>query len=342
MPLLAQPAAQSVRLIAQGYLEAAVEAARRMDDATDAEALHDFRVAVRRLRTTIRAYRTTLQDSVQPKLYRRLGEIAEETNRVRDADVALAWLQPLKPELRARERVGLHWLIERINARRTKRIEHDLAEARRSFRSAVRRLRKALAIEDAGLDPSFGVVARGTVLAHAQELDQILAAVRAPDGPEVHQARIAAKRLRYLLEPLTEAVPATARVVARLRTLQTRLGELHDVVELEREVRAGVESVAAERAIRLFDAAISGRATPQAARAARGRDPRPGLVAVARRLRARRRSLFATLRANGLKTAGDWQRELGTTLRRLEGSAAASIPIPRSLSRRRTRRVRRV
>lgn len=340
--LLARPAAQSVRLIAQGYLDAAVEAARRMDDAEDAVALHDFRVAVRRLRTTIRAYRTELRDAVRPRLYRRLGEIADETNRVRDADVALAWLQPLQPELSARERVGLRWLIERIESRRTKRIEHDLAEARRSFRGAERRLRAGLTIDEAVPDRPFAALARGTILAQAQQLDEMLAAVGAPDDPEAHQARIAAKRLRYLLEPLTEAVPAAARVVARLRTIQNRLGELHDVLELERAVRAGVESVAAERAIQLFEVAISGHATLKRVQVSRGRDPKPGLVAVARRLRDRRASLFAKLRAHGLKTAGLWRRELATALAPLERSTPAPTPIRQSLSRRRTRRARRV
>jgi CHAD domain-containing protein len=348
--ILARPAAQSVRLIAQAYLDAAVEAARRMDDPKDTEALHDFRVALRRLRSTLRAYRAELKGSARPKLYRRFGEIADETNRVRDADVALAWLQPLTPELSTRERVGLRWLIGRIEAQRTKRIEHDLAEARRSFRGAERRLRNGLAIyrqalqpDEAGPDRPFAAVARGTALAQAQQLDQILAAVRAPDGPEVHRARIAAKRLRYLLEPLTEEVPATAAVVARLRTLQDRLGELHDVLELEHAVRTGVESVAAERAIRLFDVAISDHPTPEAVQVARRRDPKPGLVAVARRLRARHTSLFTALRANGLKTAGTWRREIEAALATLGVSTpAAPVPIPLSLSRRRTRRERRV
>ena len=349
LEILNRPATQSVRLIARGYLDAAAAGARRMDDANDAEALHDFRVALRRLRTTLRAYRAELQDSVRPKLYRRLGDIADETNRVRDADVALAWLRPLKPELSARERVGWRWLIERIEGRRTKRIEHDLAEARRAFRGSERRLRKRLAVyrqalqpDDAAPDRPFAVVARATVLAQAQQLDQILTAVRAPDDPEVHRARIAAKRLRYLLEPLTEAVPATAGIVARLRALQDRLGELHDVLELERAVRAGVESVAAERAIRLFDVAISDHPTPEAVRVARRRDPKPGLVAVARRLRVQRTSRFAELRANGLKTAGTWRHELEAALTPLGASAPAPtpIPIPLSLSRRHTRRER--
>jgi CHAD domain-containing protein len=342
--ILAWPATRSVQLIARGYLDAAAEAARRLDESNDGEALHDFRVALRRLRTTLRAYRGELRDSVRPKVYRRLGDIADETNRIRDADVALAWLQPLSPALSARERVGLRWLIERIETRRTKRIEGDLTEARRSFRGAERRLRKGFAIGDTGPDRSFATVARGAVVAHARELDQILAAVGAPDGPEVHRARIAAKRLRYLLEPLSQAVPATVAVVARLRALQDRLGALHDALELERAVRSGVESVAAERAIRLFDVAISDHATSEAARVARRRDPKPGLIAVARRLRARRTSLFTELRANGLRTAGTWRRDSEAALASVGASAPPPtpipIPIPASLSRRRHRRER--
>lgn len=348
--LLARTAAQSVRLIAQGQLEAAAEAAARVNEPKDAEAVHDFRVALRRLRTTLRAYRAELKGSVRPKQYRRLGDIADETNRVRDAEAALAWLRPLKAELTARERVGLRWLIHRIDSQRTRRIEHDLVAARKSFRGVEGKLRRGLAIyrqslqpDDTGSDRPFAAVARAVVVAQAQQLDQILAAVRAPDDPEAHRARIAAKRLRYLLESLAGMAPSIAAIVERLRALQDQLGELHDVLELERGVRTGVESVAAERAIRMLDVAISDDATPEDVRAARRRDPKPGLVAVARRLRARRTSLFAELQANGLKTAGTWQRELEAALAPLEARppAPVPIPIPRSLQRRRARRVRR-
>ena len=338
-----------MRLIAQGQLDAAGAAARRVDDPKDAEALHDFRVALRRLRTTLRAYRAELRDSVRPRQYRRLGDVADETNRVRDAEVALEWLRPLRSELTARERVGLRWLIEHVDSRRAKRIEHEVVEARRSFRGIERKLRKGLAMYRQVLQPDdtepeqpFAALARGILVAQAQELDLVLASVHAPDDAEAHRARIAAKRLRYLLEPLAEVAPATVGAIERLRTLQDQLGELHDVIELERTVRAGVESVAAQRAMRLFDVAISDHVTPEEVRVARRRDPKPGLVAVARRLRARRGSLFAALQANELKTAGTWRGEIEAALAPLEASAPPPIPIPipLSLSRRRTRRER--
>ena len=63
--LLARPAAEATRLIALGYLDDASAAATRLDDPEDEEALHDFRVALRRLRSTLRAYRPQLRESAR-------------------------------------------------------------------------------------------------------------------------------------------------------------------------------------------------------------------------------------------------------------------------------------
>ena len=315
--LLARPAVQSVRLIAQSHLDAATEATSRLDDSRDVEALHDFRVAIRRLRTTVRAYGPELEGSVRPRLRGRLRDITEESNRVREAEVALDWLRSLKPELTSRERIGVRWLVLRIEDRRAHGLEHVRTEVRRSFRAAARKLRRGLAVYRQVMEPgqpapteSFAAVARRVLLEQAHQLDQLLGAVHAAEDEEAHRGRIAAKRLRYLLEPLAHAVPASAALVTRLKELQDRLGELHDVLELEHEVRAAVEAAAAERAARLLDVALLDHATPDQLRAARRRDPRPGLVAVARRLRARLATVFAALQATGFGSDAGWLREV--------------------------------
>ena len=142
--LLGRPAAQSVRIIALGYLEDATLAFERTGNADDALALHDFRVALRRLRTTLRAYRPLFEDSVRGKPHKLLGEIAEGTNRVREAEVALEWLRPLATGMTPGERVGLQWLVDRVDARRAKDLEQCLADTRRSFTAAARKLHKGL------------------------------------------------------------------------------------------------------------------------------------------------------------------------------------------------------
>ncbi|HXG95075.1 MAG TPA: CHAD domain-containing protein [Blastocatellia bacterium] len=79
----------------------------------------------------------------------------------------------------------------------------------------------------------------------AKRLDQrlaefyALAAAAHPttDPAELHQLRIAAKRVRYLLEVVTEMGYGDAtRALAWLKTLQDRIGDWHDLHALEEEI----------------------------------------------------------------------------------------------------------
>lgn len=81
----------------------------------------------------------------------------------------------------------------------------------------------------------------------AERLDQRLAefqAMAAQSQPtnnpaELHQLRIAAKRVRYLLEIVSEMGYGDAsRALAWLRTLQDRIGDWHDLEALEEEIIA--------------------------------------------------------------------------------------------------------
>ena len=76
-----------------------------------------------------------------------------------------------------------------------------------------------------------------------QRLSEFLALVAAShptkDPAELHQVRIAAKRLRYLLEIVSEMGYGDApRALAWLRRLQDRIGDWHDLVALEEEIIA--------------------------------------------------------------------------------------------------------
>lgn len=74
---------------------------------------------------------------------------------------------------------------------------------------------------------------------------QALAAQSLPtnDPAELHQLRIAAKRVRYLLEIVSEMGYGDAsRSLTWLRTLQDRIGDWHDLAALEEEIIAIVSS----------------------------------------------------------------------------------------------------
>ncbi|MGH9885846.1 MAG: CHAD domain-containing protein, partial [bacterium] len=59
----------------------------------DPDALHDFRVAVRRLRSWLRAFGAELDDTLRGKERKRLDRIAEATRESRDLEVHIAWIE---------------------------------------------------------------------------------------------------------------------------------------------------------------------------------------------------------------------------------------------------------
>ena len=330
--LLSRPAAQSVRLIALGYLDDAMSAFARTTDPADATALHDFRVALRRLRTTLRAYRPLLEESVSGKPHKRIGEIAEATNRVREAEVALEWLRPLETGLTPGQRVGLHWLIERIDERRTKDLAEGLAAIRKSFSAATRKLHKGLSAyrqtvqpEPSITDALFAGAWRNAALEQARELDQLLGEVHSTEDEAAHRARIAAKRLRYVVEPVRAALPGGDELIDRLKDIQDLLGEVHDLQELEKVVRTAVATAAAERAGQLLDATLADLRPP--ARSPRRRGRQSGLVAIARRIRLREADLFATLRKEWLGSKRTWSSDVAGLMPTVT-AASEVVPVP--------------
>src|SRR6185436_6511959 len=112
--LLDRPAPDAVRHVALDFLEQAASARERLADPNDAEALHDFRVAIRRLRSTARAYAAELEGSVSRKVMRRLRRGARATGASRDAEVQLEWIEQQRPSLYTRHRAGASWLVEKL------------------------------------------------------------------------------------------------------------------------------------------------------------------------------------------------------------------------------------
>ena len=147
---------------------------------------------------------------------------------------------------------------------------------------------------DAGMPLSDALLRIAEV--RLDELHSFEHAVQDPDAVEdLHDMRIAAKRLRYVLE-MSEPVlgPPAAQGAKRAKKLQDLLGEIHDCDEhlplvLERLERLRAEDVAAVRATARRAAADL---DPKAAREAPNRRRYAGLESLATYLRARREVLY--------------------------------------------------
>jgi CHAD domain-containing protein len=237
----------------------------------------------------MRALQPQLGERVQRKHERRLRAVARATTAPRDAEVQLAWLGLERAQARERDVPALDWLGRRLEERRREASGRDLRALAARFRRLARRLSKGLAPPadpaPPGAGPSFGTLLAGLLRAHVADLLEALEAVGGPlEVEQGHAARIAAKRLRYLLEPLRGNPRAdSGAAVAALKELQDLLGELHDAHVAGGTIAGALVETAGERARRAHAAVLAGDAVAPALRLA-ARDPLTrGLLVLDRR-----------------------------------------------------------
>jgi CHAD domain-containing protein/CYTH domain-containing protein len=236
------PAMVAARILAQSYLDQADEARKRVLADADDEALHDFRVAVRRLRSSVRAYRAQLDDTVRRRHRRWLRRMTESTNESRDLEVQLAWLGKRR-RLDETQQRGIDWLATRLREQMWGARAEALRTIRHDFPTGRDDLRPVLGEYRADVDParpqppSCGEVTGATVLVLTARLDAQLGMIQAPDAAvEAHQARITGKRLRYLLEPFEFELIAGRSLIQKLKKLQDTLGDFNDRSELMKRI----------------------------------------------------------------------------------------------------------
>jgi CHAD domain-containing protein len=291
LEILDRPASEGARTLALALLADAADTAGRVGTPGDGEALHDFRVAVRRLRSTVRAWRPALGEALRDKDVRRLRRIARRTGPARDAEVLGAWLASARAELGARYHPAVDWLAARIasHGAGARGAAEAAARLREIHPALAHRLASAADGPAAGLD-GFGAAVAALLRSHARTLRDALGRVSGPEAvTPAHEARIAAKRLRYLLEPLrglptVDATPA----VKGLKALQDLLGELHDAHVAEQTAGAARLAAAAER--------LRGATGHE-----KGPGMRPGLLALERLAARRAGELFARLESEVLR-----------------------------------------
>lgn len=310
---------EGARLLALSFLDQAAAARPRLADPADAEALHDFRVALRRLRSCLRAYRDCLEESVPKKLARKLRRLARSTGPGRDAEVQIEWLRARRSHLSSYHRAGLAWLLARLEERMRDAYAKLAAEVDRDFVELERDLRARLSVyrTEVHLDAAIPLSTLGDTTADilrnqmAELADHLARVTDAADEDVAHRARISAKRVRYLLEPFADEIPGAAAVVKRFKVFQDLLGDLHDAHVLELEIAEALEGAAAERTRRLLEISLADEPDDTLLRAERRRPHESGLIVLARFNRGRRDRLFATLKADWLDgKAVDFLREV--------------------------------
>jgi CHAD domain-containing protein len=241
-----------------------VTALDRTRSMSDAEAIHDLRVASRRISAALRLWREMVPPRDGRRALRRLRDLRRDAGGTRDLEVHVTILTHL---LRARPDSGstvvIAWLerLERRLARERRRAARALRRGR------VRRLLRSLERVESAI-PGTSVEA-SRVLWSARERISALRAGAAEtirlglgdhQDETLHRTRIALKKLRYALESMGRIDPHEEPLeIERLRAMQDALGDAHD-----RAVLVARIARRRRRAVTNGDAVTAGAFTPLA------------------------------------------------------------------------------
>ncbi|WP_152362852.1 CHAD domain-containing protein [Microlunatus speluncae] len=221
----------------------------------DAETVHDTRIALRRLRSTLRSFADLFVTEEAAKLDREAQWLAGLLGELRDRDVLadrIADHADLAPELSAKQvRPVLRELADQRDAARRTAIEALRSDRYADLIAVITwwRDRPPLTAE---ADQPAGVIADRVRRAGRQERRRVRQAIKTGAHDEdLHRARKAAKRHRYALE--LEALAGTAkgerskkkrqkrkRRAKRSRKLQRLLGRHQDAVVAARFLVSGL------------------------------------------------------------------------------------------------------
>jgi CHAD domain-containing protein len=239
----------------------AKEAPAEDDDAE--EAVHDFRVGMRRLRTALRTARKIYGRKRLRAIGDGLKRYGDVTSALRDEEVLRVTLAKLQVTDDVRATVTT-WLARRAKQERVRRgdvvrllrsgavpaqVHKDGVAELPSLEECLARLEKRLDRPKRGNQKAVDLGHRA--LADAKADIDAMGQVDAGDVTGMHTLRIRFKRLRYTAElfvpALAEEAEATAKAASRL---QSKLGDLHDLDQaLVRMARARGLSLDAREAV---------------------------------------------------------------------------------------------
>jgi CHAD domain-containing protein len=246
----------SVAVVVRGAIAASVvrllthDAGVRLGE--DPEAVHQARVAIRRLRSDLRTFRDVVEPAWSTPLRHELKWLGSLLGAVRDAEV-------LRDRLRAREAL-LADADRRALRRFLSELERKRAKAREKLLSAMREPRYVSlldALVEAAQTPAVreevaatpaGSALRDTLEAPWKHMRTAIEHVRQDETDEtLHAARIRAKRVRYGAEAVAPVFGKRARAFAKAaEALQNVLGEHQDAVVASAWLREAAKASSAQ------------------------------------------------------------------------------------------------
>jgi CHAD domain-containing protein len=222
----------------------------------DEHAIHQSRVASRRLKAGIDLFRPVLSDDARARFARVTRKLRRRLGPLRDLDVMLGHLADLSNQTRHTTAVG--WLAGRLQDQRETARGASLEEAPPAkvlvkLSSSWGDVRTEILEAGEAVDSLLVESIHLQLDAFAEQADRLSRpserATGTASGPpqDVHELRIAGKALRYTLEMAKEhGRPLDRRVMRTFKRMQEALGLWHDYVVLtEWAMRASLDGLLA-------------------------------------------------------------------------------------------------
>src|SRR3954447_21021898 len=223
-----EPVPDEVRRVAIGRIDDALDELRGVSDSSRAEAVHEARKDMKKLRTLLRLVRGELGEDVYSRENAGLRDTARRLSRVRDADVMILTLADLErrygelPGAARKLRPALVAHRFRVSAGSTKPAVQTAIDTLRHARERVDEWpleSEGFELFEEGLGRVYRRGRKG--LRRAQEL---------PTAEHVHDWRKRVKDLWYHVSLLEEAwKPVMSALADEAHALSERLGDEHDV-----------------------------------------------------------------------------------------------------------------
>jgi len=241
-----------VRKLALRHLKRFVSLEPEVLKGDDPNAIHDMRVASRRLQQVLDLIFPKPQPREVRRLRRKIRRCRRALGDLRNCDVLLQRVQARLARKRCSHRDAWTAVKQHLQKRRSE-----------SFSKAIRKLSKVnMAVfytrtkgildrlkptpdQDRGLhslvqpdrpplEPFPARLKQALVSAWREFEKQVASSHREKTAPSIHAARICAKRLRYLLEVVNQlGIPGSSGALTWLKKIQQNLGDWHDMEVLE-------------------------------------------------------------------------------------------------------------
>ncbi len=233
-----EPIGPGIRRVLEAQVDDAVAQLRGDAGTEPAEAIHEARKDMKKIRSALRLVRDTIGDDAWRRENDHYRDVARKLSAHRDAEILVESLDGLRERFGPAARERTEALREQLDAEN--RAAHDDGTIERTMAGAAAELiacRSSLAELDLDGD-GWGVIAPGLHRSYRRGRKRLRSVEEEPSVTNLHELRKRVKDLSYQLRLIREAdKPMIGALADHAHDLSDHLGDDHDLALLREEAQ---------------------------------------------------------------------------------------------------------